>query len=140
MQIGNFNPILLILAFLVFFTVFVVYGYSRGLLWFQQDSTKRAESLLASFNARDEASGGWYRRFGKPVIVLFIVHVISYPVVTNLVVLSPVQFFIFVFGYYIPSGVILTAVLFIMWRRIQKQPVPEETDPDQTDKSAFESQ
>ena len=133
LQTSGFDPVLFILALFSFLIVFGVYGYSKGLLWFQQDSAKRSESLLASFNARDAASGGWFRRFGKPILVLFFIHVISYPVVTNLFTLSPFQFFIFGFMYYIPSGIILATIMFAIWWRILKQPVPEKGSPDQTD-------
>ncbi len=133
MQTSSFDPVLSVLAFIGFLIVFLAYGYSKGLLWFQQDSTKRAESWLTSFNARDAASGGWFRRFGRPILVLFFIHVISYPVVTNLFTLSPFQFVIFVFVYYIPSGIILTTIMFAIQWRVHKQPVPEKGSPDQTD-------
>lgn len=139
LQASGFDPLLFILMFLVFSTVFLAYGYSRGLLWFQQDSSKRADSWLVTFESRDAASGGWSRRFGRPAIVLFFIRVISYLVVTNLIVLSPLQFFIFVFVFYIPSDAIVVIVLSAVLWRIHKQPVPREVSQDQPDESVLKS-
>ena len=127
-QIGGFDPLLFILMFLVFLTVFLAYGYSRGLLWFQQDSAKRADNWLVTFESRDAASGGWFRRFGRPVLVLFFIRLISYWVVTNPIVLSPFQFFIFVFVFYLPSGIVLVIILTAILWRIHKQPVTRENE------------
>jgi len=135
-QTSGFDPILFILAVFGFVIVFGVYGYFKGLLWFQQDSAKRSESLLASFNARDEASGGWFRRFGRVLVVLLFITLISYPVVTNLIVLSPFQLFIFIFVFHFPSELILLIILTVIYWRIRKQPVPEKGSPDQTDEPA----
>ena len=139
LQASGFDPLLFILMFLVFLTVFLVYGYSRGLLWFQQDSPKRADSWFVTFESRDAASGGWFRRFGRPVLVLFFIHAISYPIVTNLIVLSPLQFFIFVFVFYIPSDVIVVIILSVILWRVRKQPVPREVSQDQQDESVLKS-
>jgi hypothetical protein len=138
-QTSGFDPLLFILMFLIFLTVFSAYGYSRGLLWFQQDNPKRADSWFVTFESRDAASGGWFRRFGRPVLVLFFIHVISYPVVTNLISLSSFEFFIFVFVFYIPSDVIVVIILSVIMWRIHKQPLPEETSLDQTDESVLEN-
>ena len=139
MQTSGFDPVIFILAFFGFLIIFWVYGYSKGLLWFQQDSAKRSESWLVTFNARDEASGGWFRRFGRVLLVLLIITLVSYPVVTNLIALSPFQLFIFIFVFHFPSELILLIILAANVRRIRKQPVPEKASLDQTDKSIQES-
>jgi len=138
-QTSGFDPILFILAFFGFLIVFWAYGYSKGLLWFQQDSAKRSESWLTSFNARDAASGGWFRRFGRILVVLLFITLISYPVVTNLIALSPFQLFIFIFVIHLPSELILLIILAAMLRRIRKQPIPIKVSLDQTGKSIHES-
>ncbi|MHA1927865.1 MAG: hypothetical protein ACTSV2_04695, partial [Candidatus Thorarchaeota archaeon] len=74
------------------------------------------------------ASGGWFRRFGRPVTVLIFVRLISYQVVTNLVVLSPFQLFIFIFAFYIPSSTILGIILTVILWRIHKQPTIKERE------------
>ncbi len=139
LQASGFDPLLFILMFLVFLTVFLAYGYSRGLLWFQQDNPKRADSWFATFESRDAASGGWFRRFGRPVLVLFFIHAISYPIVTNLIVLSPLQFFIFVFVFHIPSDAIVVIILSAILWRVHRQPVPREVSQDQQDESVLKS-
>ncbi|TFG32494.1 hypothetical protein EU528_03120 [Candidatus Thorarchaeota archaeon] len=133
MQTGSFNPFVFFVAFLGFMIGFIAYGYYKGLLWFQQDSAKRSESLLASFNVRDEASGGWFRRFGRGLVVLLFITLISYPIVTNLIVLSPFQLFIFIFVFHLPSELILLIILTVIYWRIHKQPITEEMGLDQTD-------
>ena len=97
-------------------------------MWFQQDSEKRANSWLVTFDERDATSGNWFHRFGRPVVVLFLLHLISYPIVTNLFDLTPFQSFLFVVGYYLPSGLILTIILFVLLRRVLKQPLMRENE------------
>jgi hypothetical protein len=121
MQIEGWNPILFIVMLALFVIIFWAYLYSRGLMWFQQNNEKRADSWLVTFEERDAASGNWFHRFGRLTVVLFLIHFISYPLVTNLIELTPFQFFLFVVGYYLPSGLILAIVLFIILRRIYKQ-------------------
>jgi hypothetical protein len=108
--------------------IFWAYAYYKGLWWFQQGSKERAESILAKFNARDKASDGWYHRFGRWIVVLFLIHFISYPLVTNLFELTPFQFGLFVLGYYLPVGWILTIFIFVIIWRIHKQPLPSSDD------------
>ena len=128
MQFEGWNPILFIVAMVIFVAIFWAYAYYKGLWWFQQGSKEKAESILASFNARDEASGGWYSRFGRPSTVLLFLYLISYPLVTNLFVLTPFQLGLFVLGYYLPVGLILTIFVFVMLWRIHKQPLPSSDD------------
>ena len=96
------------------------------MLWFQHDNTKETDNWFTSFMERNLTSGGWFRRFGRPVIVLFFVHLVSYPVVTNLVVLSPFQFVIFIFVFYLPTGAILEIVLIAILWKIYSQPRSNE--------------
>jgi hypothetical protein len=138
-QTGGFNPFVFFVAFLGFMIGFLAYGYYKGLLWFQQDSPKRADSWFATFESRDAASGGWFRRFGRPVVVLLFITLISYPIVTNLIALSPFQLFIFIFVFHIPSELILLIISTVIMWRIHKQPVPEEVSLDRTDESVLQS-
>jgi len=138
-QTSGFDPVLFILAFFGFLIIFWAYLYSKGLLWFQQDSAKRSESWIATFNERDEASGGWFRRFGRALLVLLFITLISYPIITYLNVLSPVQLFIFMFVFHFPIELILLIILTVNIRRIQKHPLPEKASLDQIDKSIQES-
>jgi hypothetical protein len=130
-QTSSFDPVLFILVFLSVVIVIWAYGYSKGLLWFQQDSKKKSESLLASFNARDAASGGWFHRFGRPVIVLLFITLISYPIVTNLIELSSFQLFIFIFVFHFPSELILLIISAVIMWRIHRQPLPEDFGSDE---------
>ncbi len=122
MQINSWDPLLLLAAFLGFLILFVGFGYFKGLLWFQQDGENITDNWFVSFNARDLASGGWFHRFGRPVTVLIFVHLISYQVVTNLVVLSPFQLFIYILVFYIPTSIVLLIILTVILWRIHKQP------------------
>ena len=135
LQTSGFDPMLFILVIFSFVIVFGVYGYFKGLLWFQQDSAKRSESWITTFNARDEASGGWYHRYGWALLVLIVIVLISYPIITNLVVLSPFQLFIFEFVFRLPTELILLIILIVKVGRIRKYPLPEKTSPDYNDKS-----
>ena len=117
-----------LLAILGFFTLFTVIMYFKGLMWFQQTDRNATDNWFVSFESRDLASGSWMRRFGRPAIVLWLVHLMSYYVVTNLVVLSPFQFFIFVFVFYVPTGTILGIILAIILWRIHRQPTIMESE------------
>ncbi len=128
MQFNNLDPLLFLLAILGFFTLFTVIMYFKGLMWFQQTGTNATDNWFVSFESRDLASGSWFRRFGRPALVFFFIHVISYPVVTNLIVLSPFQFFIFIIVFYIPTGIILLIVMTAILWRIHKQPTIKESE------------
>jgi hypothetical protein len=134
-QTSGFDLILFIIAFSCFLIIFWAYLYSKRLLWFQQDSAKRSESWITTFNARDEASGGWYRRYGRGLLVLLVIILISYPIITNLFAISPFQLFIFEFVFRLPTELILLIILIVKVGRIRKYPLPEKTSPDYNDKS-----
>ena len=97
-------------------------------MWFQQTDTNATNNWFVSLEARDVASGSWLRRFGRPALVLFFVHLLSYYVVTNMIVLSPFQLFIFVFVYYIPTDIILGIIFIAIFWRIHKQPRITESE------------
>jgi hypothetical protein len=120
MQVNSWDPLMFLVALLGFLTLFTVIMYFKGLMWFQQTGKNATDNWFVSFESRDLASGSWFRRFGRPAIVLFFVHWMSYYVVTYLVVLSPFQFFIFVFVFYIPTGTILGIILAAILWRIQR--------------------
>ena len=128
MQVNSWDPLMLLVAFLGFLILFLGFGYFKGLLWFQQDDANKTDNWFVSFESRDLASGGWFHRFGRPVIVLYFVHLMSYYIVTNLVVLSPFQFFIFIIAFYIPSGTILAIIMTAILWRIHKQPMIKERE------------
>ena len=128
MQANSWDPLMFLLAFLGFLILFLGFGYFKGLLWFQQDGVNKTDNWFVSFESRDLASGSWFRRFGRPVIVLYFVHLMSYYIVTNLVVLSPLHFFIFIFAFYIPSGTILAIIMTVILWRIHRQPKIKERE------------
>ncbi|MHA1927961.1 MAG: hypothetical protein ACTSV2_05180 [Candidatus Thorarchaeota archaeon] len=128
MQINSWDPLLLLAAFLGFLILFVGFGYFKGLLWFQQDGENKTDNWFVSFESRDLASGSWFRRFGRPAIVLWLANLISYQVVTNLVVLSPFQLLIFIFAFYIPSSTILGIIMTAILWRIHRQPKIKERE------------
>jgi len=128
MQVNSWDPLMLLVAFLGFLILFLGFGYFKGLLWFQQDGKNKTDNWFFSFNARDLASGGWFRRFGRPAIVLYFVHLMSYYIVTNLVVLSPFQLFIYIFVFYIPTGIVLLIILTVILWRIHRQPKIKERE------------
>ena len=128
MQVNSWDPLILLAAFLGFLILFLGFGYSKGLLWFQQDGANKTDNWFVSFESRDLASGSWFRRFGRPALVFFFIHLISYPIVTNLIVLSPFQFFIFILVFYIPTGIILVIIMTAILWRIHKQPMIKERE------------
>ena len=131
MQVNSWDSLTFLLAFLGFLVLFIGFGYFKGLLWFQQDGANETDNWFVSFESRDLASGGWFRRFGRPVIVLYVAHLLSYQVVTNLIVLSPFQFSIYVFVLYIPTNIILGIILITISWRIHRQPKVKENEPIQ---------
>ena len=122
MQFNSLDPLLFLLAMLGFFTLFTVIMYFKGLMWFQQTGTNATDNWFTSFESRDAASGGWFHRFGRPVLVLLFITLISYPIVTNLITLSPFHLFIFIFVFHFPSELILLIISTIILWRIHKQP------------------
>ena len=127
MQFNNLDPLLFLLAILGFFTLFTVIMYFKGLMWFQQTGTNATDNWFVSFESIDIASGSWFRRFGRPALVFLFIHLISYTVVTNLIVLSPFHFFIFIFVFYIPTGIILVIIMTAILWRIHRQPKIRES-------------
>ena len=128
MQVNPWDPHTFVLLILGFVTLFLVVGYFKGLLWFQQARTSATDNWLVSFQQKDLASGGWFHRFGKPVIVLHIAVILSYPIITNLIVLSPFQFFIYIFLFYLPIESILVIISFVIIRRVNRQPESKEDE------------
>lgn len=125
MQFEWWNPTFIV-AMVIFVAIFWAYAYYKGLWWFQQGSKERAESILAKFNARDEASGGWYHRFGRWIVALWLIHFISYLLVTNFIELTPFQLGLFVLVYYLPTELIFGIIFFVIMWRIYRQSLPSE--------------
>ena len=128
MQVDTWEPLLFLLVTLVVMAIVIVVGYFKGLLWFQQERTDAAERFLVSFQERDSASGGWFRRFGRPAILLELVVIFSYPIVTNLFALSPFQFVVYVFAFYLPAQLALAIILFVTYLRFARQPEPNASE------------
>lgn len=128
MQVNTWDPLTFVLLVLGFIALFIVVGYFKGLLWFQQTGTNTTDNWFVSFQQRDLASGGWFHRFGRPVIILHIGVILSYPVITNLVVLSPFQLFIYIVMFYIPIESILVFISFVIIRRVNRQPESKENE------------
>ena len=128
MQVNTWDPLTFVLLVLGFITLFLVIGYFKGLLWFQQARTSATDNWLVSFQQRDLASGGWFHRFGRPVIVLHIAVIFSYPIIMNLVVLSPFQSVIYICVFYIPIQLILVIISFAIIARVNRQPESKENE------------
>jgi len=128
MQVNPWDPHTFVLLILGFVTLFLVVGYFKGLLWFQQARTSATDNWLVSFQQKDLASGGWFHRFGKPVAVLNVAVFLSHIVVMNLGVLSPFQFFVYIFVFYIPIQLILVIISFAIIARVNRQPESKENE------------
>lgn len=128
MQAIAWDPLTFVILVLSFMTLFLVVMYFKRLLWFQQTGTSTPDNWLVSFHRKDLASGGWFHRFGRPVVVLHITVILSYPVVTSLVVLSPIQFFIYIVMFYIPVQIILLIISSAIVARVNRQPEPKEDE------------
>lgn len=128
MQAGSWDPLFFLIVFLCFLIIFLGYGYFNKLLWFQQDGVTKTDNWFVSFKSRDLASGGWYHRFGRPVLVVMFLNLVAFRTVIYLSIFSPFQLFIFVFVFYIPISVIFGIILFAILWRIHKQPKISEVD------------
>jgi len=126
MQAGSWNPLFFLIAFLCFLILFLGYGYFNKLLWFQQKGVTKADNWFVSFKSRDLASGGWFHRFGRPVVVLIFLNLVVFRIVIYFSIFSPFQLFIFAFVFYIPIGVIFGIILLAILWRIHKQPIISE--------------
>lgn len=62
------------------------------------------------------------------MLVLELVVIFSYPVVTYLFALSPFQFVVYVFVFFIPAQLILLIISFVIILRIIRQPEPKEDE------------
>jgi uncharacterized membrane protein len=129
MQTDSWDPLLFLVAFLCFLMLFLGYGYYNKLLWFQQGSAAQTDNWFVSFQTRDLASGGRFHRIGRPVIVLIFLNLITLRIVMYFSLLSPIQLFVFVFVFYIPTGAILTIILLAILWRIHKQSRVFEREP-----------
>lgn len=128
MQLNPWDPHTFVLLILGFITLFLVVGYFKELLWFQQARTSATDNWLVSFQQKDLASGGWFHRFGRPVVVLNVAVFLSHIVVMNLGVLSPFQFFVYIFVFYIPIQIILVIISFAIIARVNRQPESKENE------------
>ncbi|MHA2161913.1 MAG: hypothetical protein ACXABF_05790 [Candidatus Thorarchaeota archaeon] len=115
MQFNSWDPLTFLLICLGFMVFFLALMYSQGMMWFQH-----------TFHERDNATGEWYRRFGKPIIVLYIVLHGSFFVVTNLIGLTPFQFVVYIFLFYLPLNAFLTIALTTIIVRIIRHPMHKE--------------
>ncbi len=118
--------------FLVFSVFFLAFMYSKGMLWFQQDSTSGTDNWLTRYRAKDIATGSWGRRFVIPAAVLFLILLILYPVVMDFLELSSFQRLAFLMFYFL-STFIITIFFFVRHSRINRHVLetrPEDPFPD----------
>ncbi len=119
MQVNFWNPLTFLAACLGFFVLFTTFMYSKGLLWFQHADAAGTDNWLATFYAKDLATGSWCRRFVVPVSALFLLLSILNSVVMNLLELSSFQRLIFLM-FYFPSIFVIGIFFFVMLARINR--------------------
>ncbi len=114
MQVNFWNPLTFLAVCLGFFVFFITFMYSKGLLWFQHADAAGTDNWLATFYAKDLATGSWCRRFAVPVSALFLLLSILNYVVMNLLELSSFQRLIFLM-FYFPS-IFVIGIFFVVRR------------------------
>ena len=114
MQVNFWNPLTFLAVCLGFFVFFITFMYSKGLLWFQHANAAGTDNWLATFYAKDLATGSWCRRFAVPVSALFLLLSILYPVVMIVLELSSFQRLIFLM-FYFPS-IFVIGIFFVVRR------------------------
>ena len=119
MQVNFWNPLTFLAVCLGFFVFFIMFMYSKGLLWFQYAEAAGTDNWLATFYAKDLATGSWCRRFAVPVSALFLLLSILNYVVMNLLELSSFQRLIFLM-FYFPSISVIGIFFFVMRARINR--------------------
>jgi hypothetical protein len=118
-QVNFWNPLTFLAVCLGFFVFFIMFMYSKGLLWFQHANAAGTDNWLATFYAKDLATGSWCRRFAVPVSVLFLLLSILNYAVMNLLELSSFQRLIFLM-FYFPSISVIGIFFFVMRARINR--------------------
>ena len=119
MQVNFWNPLTFLAVCLGFFVFFITFMYSKGLLWFQHADAAGTDNWLATFYAKDLATGSWCRRFVGPVSALFLLLSILNYVVMNSLELSSFQRLIFLM-FYFPSIFVIGIFFVVMRARINR--------------------
>ena len=119
MQVNFWNPLTFLAVCLGFFVFFITFMYSKGLLWFQHADAAGTDNWLATFYAKDLATGSWCRRFTVPVSALFLLLSILNYAVMNLLELSSFQRLIFLM-FYFPSIFVIGIFFVVMRARINR--------------------
>ncbi len=119
MQVNFWNPLTFLAVCLGFFVFFIMFMYSKGLLWFQHADAVGTDNWLATFYAKDLATGSWCRRFAVPASALFLLLSILNYAVMNLIELSSFQRLIFLM-FYFPSILIIGIFFVVMRARINR--------------------
>ena len=114
MQVNSWDPLTFLAVCLGFFVFFIMFMYSKGLLWFQHADAAGTDNWLSTYRAKDLATGSWGRRFVVPAAALFLLLSILYPVVMIVLELSSFQRLIFLMFYFASSFVI--GIFFVVRR------------------------
>ena len=119
MQVSFWSLLTFLAVCLGFFVFFITFMYSKGLLWFQHADAAGTDNWLATFYAKDLATGSWCRRFAVPVSALLLLLLILDSVVMNLLELSSFQRLIFLM-FYFPSIFVIGLFFFVTLARINR--------------------
>ncbi len=122
MQTNLWDPVMFVSITLGFIILFSVIMYVKGLLWFQQSNRVPSDNWFIRFQQKDNASGCWYHRYGRPMIVIDMIVIFSYPVITYLDALSSFQLFVYIFAFFIPIQFILVILTLAIFARVNRQP------------------
>ncbi len=137
MQVDLWDPLTLLAVCLVFFIFFITFMYTKKLLWFQHDDATGTDNWLTRYQAKDEATGRWGRRFVVPAAILFLLLSILNVVVVNVLEPSSFQRLIFHLFYFI-STFIIGIFFFVRHSRINRHVLETRTDdpfPDASEES-----
>jgi hypothetical protein len=118
-QVNLWDPLMFVIVSLGFFVFFIAFMYSKRMLWFQQADTAGPDNWIATFYAKDLATGSWCRRFAVPATSLYLLLTVLYQVVMNVLELTSFQRLIFLM-FYFPSIFVVGIFFFVVLWRINR--------------------
>ncbi|MHA2462642.1 MAG: hypothetical protein ACXAEJ_15520 [Candidatus Thorarchaeota archaeon] len=113
------DPFMFVIVCLSFFVLFIAFMYSKRLLWFQHADTTEPDNWVATFYAKDLATGSWCRRFAVPAAAFYLLLSVLYPVMMNFLELASFQRLIFIM-FYFPSILVVGIFFLVMLTRINR--------------------
>ena len=74
---------------------------------------------IVSFHERDATSGYWFRRFGRPILVVYFAVLVFYNITTRITVV-PIEFLVVLVIFYFAVQITLGSALIVIGIRLYK--------------------